>query len=133
MNRLAKNLKLIRKEKWRLSQDRFSTIMDSTRSKINSYENGGVEPSIAFVIKLQAYTNLSVQEIFYTELTYDQIPPYPLEGGQANKEAFGSNESASDLTDLEKLLKIQKGVQQQLSDLQEHVLNILDLIKNKKT
>ncbi len=78
MSRLPENLKLIRKKRWRMSQDKFADLMDSSRSKINSYENGGVEPSIAFMVKLQIFSGISIKDIFIGELDFNKIPPLPL-------------------------------------------------------
>ncbi len=77
-NRLAENIKLIRKQKWKLSQDRFASLLDSSRSKINSYENSGVEPSIAFMVKLQGLTGISVSKIFTAPIPIDSIPLEPI-------------------------------------------------------
>ncbi|MFK8102256.1 MAG: helix-turn-helix transcriptional regulator [Saprospiraceae bacterium] len=78
MSRLPENLKLIRKKRWRMSQDKFADLMGSSRSKINSYENGGVEPSIAFMVKLQVFSGISIKDIFIGELEFNKIPPLPL-------------------------------------------------------
>ncbi len=77
-NRLAENIKLIRKQKWKLSQDRFASLLDSSRSKINSYENSGVEPSIAFMVKLQRLTGIPVARIFTDPIPIDSIPLEPI-------------------------------------------------------
>lgn len=92
MNRLAENIKLIRKQKWKLSQDRFAVLLNSSRSKINSYENSGVEPSISFMVKLQQLTGISVAEIYGTPIPIDSIPPEPLEE-ENNPDKIGTPDS----------------------------------------
>lgn len=122
MSRLARNLKLIRKERWRISQDKFSQLMSSTRSKINSYENGGVEPSIAFILRLQAYTQLSVKELFYDLLAEDQIPPLPLEAGE-----FFVAEPESECyekAEIESVLKNQTKIMDRLKEMSTRIAGI---------
>jgi len=129
MNRLALNLKLIRKERWRISQDRFGHLMDSTRSKINSYENGGVEPSIAFILKLQSYTKLSVKEIFYDELSPEQIPPYPLEEGQ-----YFTGEPIPkpiEKSEIQSLLKSHSAIEELLNEMHMRIKAIENTVRSK--
>ena len=83
MNRLSENLKLIRKQRWNLSQDRFAEYLDSSRSKINSYENAGVEPSIEFMLRLQSLTGFTIRELYSKTLEIESIPFQPLHPDQA--------------------------------------------------
>lgn len=79
-NQLSSNLRLIRKKRWKLTQDQFADLMASTRSRINSYENGGIEPSIEFMILLQNFTSINIEDIYYLPLSLDDIPPLPNKG-----------------------------------------------------
>jgi len=105
-HRLALNLKSIRKDRWRMSQDRFAQLFDSSRSKINSYENGGVEPSIAFILKLQELTNITVRDLFYNTVEIDEVPPFPLEKGQSF--VRDSESQSEDISKMEQILQLQK-------------------------
>ncbi len=127
ISRLAKNLKLIRKVRWRLSQDGFSELMDSTRSKINSYENGGVEPSIAFVLKLQSYTKLSVKEIFYEELLKEQVPPEPL--AEDHYYVGEPIPEPPQKVDLDLLLSNQNAIKEALEDIRTRIVGIENNLK----
>ncbi len=127
IKRLADNLKAVRKTRWRMSQDRFAQLLDSTRSKINSYENGGVEPSIAFILKLQQLTNVSAQQLFYGHLVLEQIPPFPLEQGQTyvdDTNAIVVNES-----ELAEVLAAQKNTQENLARIENKLGEIKTLLR----
>ncbi len=88
MKRLPENLKLIRKQRWKMSQDKFAELIDSSRSKINSYENGGVEPSIDFMIQLEILTGINIKDLFSGELQLAKIPILPLSEEQGEVETF---------------------------------------------
>jgi len=129
IHRLAINLKSIRKERWRMSQDRFAQLFDSSRSKINSYENGGVEPSIAFILRLQQLTKIAAFDLFYGTLNIDQIPPFPLEVGQFYVEDIEKRENEK--SDLEKLLAYQKQTHELLLKLDQKIQSIQDQVLEK--
>ena len=127
MQRLPINLKLIRKQRWRMSQDRFAQLLNSTRSKINSYENGGVEPSIAFIIGLEKLTKISVNELFYGVLKEEEIPPFPLEEGQTF--LVDSTEQKRTEAELSELIDLQKSTQEMIRQIDEKITGIRNLIK----
>jgi len=127
MHRLSINLNLIRKQRWRMSQDRFAQLLNSTRSKINSYENGGVEPSIAFILSLEKLTNISVHDLFYGVLKEEQIPPFPLEEGQTfSFEKTLQNNKESELSEL---IKVQRSTQEMLITINDKINEIRNAIK----
>jgi transcriptional regulator with XRE-family HTH domain len=67
------NLKVIR-DKYRMSQEAFGTLMNATRQMINSYEQGNATPKIDFFLKLASITGLSIDYLFYKRLEEADIP-----------------------------------------------------------
>ena len=78
MQRIIANLKLIRRERWNMSQEKFAQLMQSTRSKINSYENGTAKPGTKFLIQLRKYSGISVTDICESELKLEDVAKIPL-------------------------------------------------------
>ena len=129
MKRLSENLKLIRKKRWNISQDSFAKLMNSTRSKINSYENGGVEPSIAFMIQLQAYTNINVKDIFTSILVLEKIPQVPLSGEAKELTKMEDEESNYEQT-FKDLNKFGYKLSKQFKSLEQRIENLEIVTKN---
>ena len=121
-HRLAINLKSIRKERWRMSQDRFAEFFDSSRSKINSYENGGVEPSIAFILRLEVLTSIPAMDLFYGSLNMEQIPPFPLEKGQSF--VADSIKSHEEIIEYKELVQFHRMTHKTLQKLEEKIESI---------
>lgn len=117
MNRLAENIKLIRKQKWKLSQDRFAALLGSSRSKINSYENSGVEPSISFMVKLQQLCGIPVANIYKFTINLDKLPPEPMNDGP--------------LTNIEQLDHHPIDPRKMLSSYEDHIASRLAEIEDR--
>lgn len=63
----ATNIKLIRKNLG-CTQQEFLRITNLTRGRLQSYEQGRVEPPFSLLIALQELTNISISDIIMKEL-----------------------------------------------------------------
>lgn len=68
MDILAKNISYLRKQK-KLSQQAFSAIMEVSRSRISSYEEGRSAPGLDFLIKLSDYFKIPVDILIRNNIT----------------------------------------------------------------
>lgn len=69
MKRVAKNLRHLRKLKG-LTQEQLAEELETTRSKIGSYEEGRSDPPIHMLIQFSDFFNLPVDVLIKNDLTY---------------------------------------------------------------
>jgi transcriptional regulator with XRE-family HTH domain len=67
MSSFSKNLRYLRK-KGNLNQDEISSLFNKRANTIGNWENGKSEPSLAELIKLGAYFNVSLQAMLNADL-----------------------------------------------------------------
>ncbi len=65
---LKNNLRRLRFEKERTSQEALAEAVDVSRQTINAIENGKFNPSVALALKISKFFNRNVEEIFYLEV-----------------------------------------------------------------
>ncbi|AGX43998.1 helix-turn-helix domain-containing protein [Clostridium saccharobutylicum] len=56
---LGERIKLLRKDQG-ITQDQLAEYINVSRSSINGYENGGVEPSLSVLVKIADVFNVSL-------------------------------------------------------------------------
>jgi transcriptional regulator with XRE-family HTH domain len=76
---LPENIKKIR-ERWKLSQEDFATLMQSKRGRIGHYEAGNNDPSLSFMLLLQYYTQISINDLCRKKLALSEILTKPAAG-----------------------------------------------------
>ncbi|MDR3595155.1 helix-turn-helix transcriptional regulator [Clostridium sp.] len=59
MTLLGERIKLLRNEQG-ITQDQLAEYINVSRSSVNGYENGGVEPSLSVLVKLADVFNVSL-------------------------------------------------------------------------
>ena len=132
MNFLAANLKLIRKKRWRLSQERFAELLNSSRSKINSYENGGIEPSIEFMLLLQSFSGLSIRDLVHNEVLLENVPEVPFD--LLNKDVFLEDKAKYDSgEEISELITYDQKIKERFKYLEERLSGLEEIIKDKDT
>ncbi len=62
---LQNNLKEVRFNSGRISQETLSDKVDVSRQTINAIENGKFNPSVKLALKIAAFFNKKVEDIFY--------------------------------------------------------------------
>jgi transcriptional regulator with XRE-family HTH domain len=72
MSPFSKNLRYLRK-KGSLNQDEISSLFNKRANTIGNWENGKSEPSLAELIKLGAYFNVSLQALLNTDLEKEPV------------------------------------------------------------
>ncbi|MEM1322852.1 MAG: helix-turn-helix transcriptional regulator [Bacteroidota bacterium] len=127
MNNLAVNLKLIRKKRWNMSQERFAELLNSSRSKINSYENGGIEPSIEFMIRLQGLTGISIRDIFYSSIPLEDIPQAPLE--VPDKDIVNEDLINYEIENITELVDYDQKIKKRFRNIEERITDLEGLLK----
>lgn len=71
---MLKNLKKLREER-RLTQKQLAEVILVSQQSINKYENHGVEPDIATVIRLADYFSVSVDYLIGRTTVRDRAAP----------------------------------------------------------
>ncbi len=66
MSLFSKNLRFLRK-KGSLSQEEISLLFNKRANTIGNWENQKSEPSLAELIRLGEYFNVSIQELLHTD------------------------------------------------------------------
>ncbi len=127
MNNLAVNLKLIRKKRWNISQERFAELLNSSRSKINSYENGGIEPSIEFMIRLQGLTGISIRDIFYSSIPLEDIPQAPLD--IPDKDIVNEDLINYEIENITELIDYDQKIKKRFRNIEERISDLEGLVK----
>lgn len=67
MAQLKNNLKQLRFEHNRMSQEALAQLLQVSRQTVNSIENGKFNPSVKLALKMAAVFNCRVEDIFYLE------------------------------------------------------------------
>lgn len=112
---LSKNLKTIRL-KWELQQSGFANLFDVKAHNISQYERGESTPSIFFMIKLQRYTGVNIEELVFGELSPNKLSNKPLLIEKKTKVISSKEEHASDINAL--VIAVKK-LQREIKSLQE--------------
>jgi transcriptional regulator with XRE-family HTH domain len=66
---LSKNLKFLREQNSRQSQEALATALGVTRSAISSYEDGRAEPKLVVMNKIAQYFNISLDQLLNVDLS----------------------------------------------------------------
>ncbi len=72
MSLFSKNLRFLRK-KGSLNQEEISLLFNKRANTIGNWENRKSEPSMAELIKLGEYFNVSIQELLHTDLEFQSV------------------------------------------------------------
>ncbi len=64
---LKNRLRELRFEKERTSQESLADAVEVSRQTINAIENGKFNPSVKLALRIAAFFNKKVEEIFYLE------------------------------------------------------------------
>ncbi len=67
MAQLKNNLKQLRFDHNRMSQEALAQLLQVSRQTVNSIENGKFNPSVKLALKMAAVFNCRVEDIFYLE------------------------------------------------------------------
>ncbi len=76
MSLFSKNLRFLRKKSG-LNQEEISLLFNKRANTVGNWENQKSEPSMAELIKLGEYFNVSIQELFHTDLEIQSIQRDP--------------------------------------------------------
>ncbi|RMH86253.1 MAG: transcriptional regulator [Calditrichaeota bacterium] len=64
---MKNNLKQLRFDHNRMSQEALAQLLQVSRQTVNSIENGKFNPSVKLALKMAAVFNCRVEDIFYLE------------------------------------------------------------------
>jgi len=111
---IVKNLKAIR-NKYGLSQDKFSELMAVTKGMISSYEVARAEPSPDFLLRLSRMIGLPADQILYGIVREEDLPPELLLNGVEDPSV--QYRAESNLYDIRNLVEEVKNLRDEVSKL----------------
>jgi transcriptional regulator with XRE-family HTH domain len=80
---LSKNLKFLREQNKRQSQEALANSLGITRSAVSSYEDGRAEPKLIVMNRIAAYFNVSLDQLLNVDLS--SVSDAELESNRENK------------------------------------------------
>lgn len=72
---LSKNLKFLREQNGRQSQDNLASALGITRSAVSSYEDGRAEPKLVVMNRVAHYFNITLDQLLNTDLSSSEAEP----------------------------------------------------------
>jgi len=74
MSIIGQNIRHLRKQGLKVTQEKLGTLLGLGRGAISAYEDGRAEPKIDSLIKLSKLFNISIDELVHQDLSLETLP-----------------------------------------------------------